>query len=172
MFKFLGRLATRHPWRVLVVWLVVFVAGALATFYGFGQGNLFSRMETTEYIAKGTDSAKVTELVSSDGDATETAVLVVSNVDIDDPAVEQFALDHRDLLTGEYIESVTDAFSVRQLREEAEAEAQEQIQATIQEQIEAATEEPGDFNVHAVYNFLIEVIVDPVMSIQNDLIVV
>ena len=141
MFKFLGRLATRHPWRVLVVWLVVFVAGALATFYGFGQGNLFSRMETTEYIAKGTDSAKVTELVSSDGDATETAVLVVSNVDIDDPAVEQFALDHRDLLTGEYIESVTDAFSVRQLREEAEAEAQEQIQATIQEQIEAATEE-------------------------------
>ena len=141
MFTGLGKAVTRHPVVVLIVWAIVVAAAGGAAFWGYGQGGIFKRMETSEYSVPRTDSATVSSLTTADDEHGPVSLLVVSNVDPDDPEVATFAKDHRDLFDSEWVESVADAFVISEELELAEAQAQEELEKTIQEQTEAALEQ-------------------------------
>lgn len=143
MFGKLGRFVTKHPVVVIVSWVVVAAVASLAAVWGFGEGNLFKRMETSEYSIPGSDSEQVLHLSSADGEHGPTSLLVVAGVDV--PSEEEkaaaFAKEHRDLFDGQYVESVADAFVISEAQEEAEAEAEKEIQKTIEEESAKAFEE-------------------------------
>lgn len=138
MFAFLGRVTTRHPWWIIGAWILVLVASAVLVLTGLGHGGLFARMATSEYVISGSDSEKVHELTTGNSDAGPTSILIVSGVDTNDPAVQEFASKHRDILEGSSIDSVVDTFSVKELRQKTEADAQKQLQQEIADQIALA----------------------------------
>lgn len=140
MFKSLGRLTTRHPVAVTVTWAIVVAVSAAAFIWGFGQGGLFQRMETSEYSVPGSESETVMNLNGEDGeDVGAQSILVVTGLpDASAEEVADFAKNNRSILEGPYVESVTDAFVILEAQQAAEAEATEQIQQTITEQTELA----------------------------------
>lgn len=79
MFVTLGKHIARHPWRVIIVWAVLVVCGAATSMWGFGQGNLFDRMETTQFGIPGSQSMKVSD---SDAERPKAVTAVVSGIDI------------------------------------------------------------------------------------------
>ena len=141
MFTGLGKAVTRHPIVVLLIWVIVVAAAGGAAFWGYGQGGIFKRMETSEYSVPRTESATVSNLTAAKDEHGPVSLLVVSDVDPDDPEVATFAKDHRDLFDSEWVESVADAFVISEELELAESEAQEELEKTIQEQTEAALEQ-------------------------------
>ncbi len=138
MFRFLGRVSTRGAWGVIVSWLAVIAVAASAALLGFGHGGLFQRMETSEYSIPGSESALVTEYTGESSGSGSTSMLIISGVDTNDAAVKEFANNNRKLLETENVESVIDAFSIAQLRAEAEEEAEAQIKEEIESQIASA----------------------------------
>ncbi len=140
MFAKLGKFITGHPVVVLVTWLVVVVVASLGALWGFGEGNLFKRMETSEYSIPGSGSEQVAHLTESKDEHGPTSLLVVTGVDVDqnEAEVAEFAKENRDLFEGTYVDSVADAFMISEAQEEAEAEAEEEIQKTIEEETEKA----------------------------------
>ena len=138
MFTGLGKAVTRHPVIVLIIWAIVVTAAGGAVLWGYGQGGLFKRMETSEYTVPDTDSAVASNLTRAEDEHGPVSLLVVSGVDPNDQEVATFAKDHRDLFDGKGIESVADAFVISEQLELAEADAQAELEKTIQEQTEAA----------------------------------
>lgn len=143
MFGKLGRFVTKHPVVVLVSWLVVAAVASAAAMWGFGEGNLFKRMETSEYSIPGSDSEQVMHLSDAEGEHGPTSLLVVTGVDMEEEESEAaaFAKDHRDLFDGPYVDTVADAFVISEAQEEAEAEAEAEIEKTIKEETEKAFEQ-------------------------------
>lgn len=139
MFKSLGRAITRHPVAVTVAWIVLVALSSAAFLWGFGEGGLFQRMETSEYSVPGSESETVMHLVDHTDDSSgDQALLVVTGVDTDDEKVATFARDHRDLFDGNHVESVTDVFTIDEAVAAAEKEAAEEMEAAIEEQTELA----------------------------------
>lgn len=140
MFTRLGKLTTRHPVIVLLAWLLVVIVATAGSMWGFGQGSLFKRMETSEYSIPGSDSEKVMHLTEAQDEHGPTSILVVTGVDLESDQAEaaQFAKDHRDIFEGRYVDSVADAFLISEAQEEAEAAAEAEIEKTIQEETEKA----------------------------------
>ncbi len=138
MFTGLGRFTTRHARVVVSAYLVILALAAVASIAGFGHGGLFDRMETSEYRIPDSESSRVIELTTSSEEAGPTSILLVSGIDLEDLDTEKFARDNRHLLEGTHIESVTDPFSIAQMRAEAEQEAAVQIEDEITEQVAAA----------------------------------
>lgn len=141
MFTKLGNATTRHPVVIIVAWIILVAVSSTAFLWGFGQGGLLKRMETSEYSIPGTDSETVQHLIDTNGDEGDTAILVVSGVDVQSQWDElaEFAATHRYIFQGFGVDSVADAFLISEQLEEAEAQAQEQLQATIKEETEKAT---------------------------------
>ncbi|MBR6459808.1 MAG: MMPL family transporter [Actinomycetaceae bacterium] len=79
MFVALGKHIARHPWRVIVVWALLVVCGAATSMWGFGQGNLFARMETTQFGIPGSQSMHVSDI---DAERPQAVTAVVSGIDI------------------------------------------------------------------------------------------
>ena len=137
-FSALGRLTSRHPWLVIGVWLLALLLSLGASLWGFGQGGLFQRMETSEHEIPGSESAQVISLTTGK-DGGQPVILVVSGVPDGDTA-EQVAGDNRALLQAPGVAEVIDPFWVREERAAAERDAEEKIQATIDEQVAQAME--------------------------------
>lgn len=140
MFTWLGKFTTRHPIVVIISWVVAVALSGVAVLWGFGQGGLFQRMETSEFGIPGTDSEKVMHLTEPEEEGGPVSLLAVTGVpvDSDEDRVAQFAKDNRDLFDGEYVESVSDAFLISEKQAEAEAEAEAKLTDTIAEQVEKA----------------------------------
>lgn len=138
MFRFLGKVTTRGAWGVIISWLVIIAVAASAALLGFGHGGLFQRMETSEYSIPGSESDQVTEYTSESTSSGQTSMLIVSGVDTEAAATKEFANNNRKLLETEDVDSVVDAFSIAQLRVEAEEEARVQIEEEIESQIASA----------------------------------
>lgn len=79
MFVALGKRIARHPWRVIVVWALLALCGAATSMWGFGQGNLFDRMETTQFGIPGSQSMHVSDI---DAERPQVVTAVVSGIDI------------------------------------------------------------------------------------------
>ena len=131
MFRALGRFTTRRAWLVITVWILILLVAGSASIMGFGHGGLFQRMETSEYKVPDTDSTKVMDLTQSTEETGPTGILVVTGVDLDDSKVADVANDSRHLLESAHVESVTDAFAVAQMRQEAEEKAAAQVKDEI-----------------------------------------
>ncbi len=138
MFRALGRFTTRRAWLVITVWILILLVAGSASIMGFGHGGLFQRMETSEYKVPDTDSTKVMDLTQSTEETGPTGILVVTGVDLDDSKVADVANDSRHLLESAHVESVTDAFAVAQMRQEAEEKAAAQVKDEIAKQIDEA----------------------------------
>ena len=138
MFTVLGRVTTRRAWLVIATWILVLMAAASTSLFGFGHGGLFQRMETSEYKIPDADSSTVMELTESDASAGPSGIMVVEGVDLDNPLVADFANENRHLLETEHVDSVVDSFAVAQMRADAEADAEARIQQEIAAQVEAA----------------------------------
>lgn len=143
MFTRLGKLVTRHPVAIIVVWALLVGFTGAAALWGFGQGGLFQRMETSEYVIPGTDSEKVAHLTSSDEETGPTSIMVVTGVNTDANWDEllTFAEEHRSLFEGEYVDTVADAFMIAQATKDAEDQAQADLEAAIEENTQAALTE-------------------------------
>lgn len=115
MFERIGRTVTRRPVVVLVGWLVLVALAGAASLWGFGQGGLFDRMKTSDFVVPGSQSARVSELTSdaADGEGA-TSTVVVSGLDLaaDSADIARFADDNRSLLEVTGVDSVVDPFSL------------------------------------------------------------
>lgn len=79
MFRFLGKNVSRHPWIFITAWIVLVVLGAGSALWGFGQGNLFSRMEANKSMVPGSESDKVVQAIAKNN-KDEEIVAVVSGI--------------------------------------------------------------------------------------------
>ncbi len=143
MFARLGRLVTKHPVAILAVWGILVALTGAAALWGFGQGGLFQRMETSEYVIPGTDSEQVAHLTETEDEAGPTSIIVVSGVDTANEWDElaAFAADHRELFEGEYVDNVADAFLVAQATQDAQDEARTELEDAIAANTESALAE-------------------------------
>ena len=80
VFESLGRAIARHPRLTVVVWAAITLACGLLALTGLGGQNLFDRLSTGEPVVPGSDSARASELLTSD-DAGASLTLVVSDID-------------------------------------------------------------------------------------------
>ncbi|MDR0960748.1 MAG: MMPL family transporter [Propionibacteriaceae bacterium] len=111
MFDKLGVLVAHHPWRFIVVWILVTVVAAMGALWGFGQGGLFDRLDNSTSLVKGTDSDEVNELTSSTGGESVTIVVTGLDLESDAAAVTQFMADHRaDLADIDDVDTEADPF--------------------------------------------------------------
>ncbi|WP_312348357.1 MMPL family transporter [Actinomyces sp.] len=116
MFDRIGRVVTRRPVLVVVTWVLLVALAGTAALWGFGQGGLFDRMKTSDFVVPGSQSEKVSELTSGNGtdDAGTTSTVVVSGLDLtaEPTAVADFANGHRSLLEVQGVDSVVDPFAL------------------------------------------------------------
>ncbi len=114
MFTRIGRTVAHHPLSIIIGWLLIL--GTLGSFalFGWGQGNLFTRLTSTESSIPGTESQQVLDVTSGSPDAGKTITLVFTDVDVSGHS-EQLAgvlAEHRDDFKVAHVASVSDAFSV------------------------------------------------------------
>lgn len=143
MFNYLGRGVSRRPKLFIVFWLLLVALGAAGSLWGFGQGNLFSRMSSSESMVPGSESDNVL-LRTSGTNAGEAVVAVVTGAtyeelgdDVDQLRSELEAIEH--------VENVADPTSVAELFDEEVAastdEAVSQALADNQDAIDGAVEQ-------------------------------
>lgn len=113
MFRRLGVGVSRHPWMVILTWLVLTLTMAGAAAFGYGHGGLFERMATSDFVVPGSESEAVTDFTAADPQSGESVIIVVEGVDLRDgsDSVAAFALEYRGLLDGVGVASVVDPFS-------------------------------------------------------------
>ena len=112
MFDKLGRSVARHPWRSIIIWLIVLVVSVLGAFWGFGQGGVFDRLNNPISLVSGTESDQVNNLTAAQGGA-QTSTIVVSGVDLDtdSSALGTFMAAHRsEIADVNGVDSLADAF--------------------------------------------------------------
>lgn len=93
MFTALGRSIARHPRRVVLVWAVFVLCGALASMWGFGHGNLFARMETTQFGIPGSQSMKVSDIDQTRPKAVTAVISGINISELDETQTTQLKED-------------------------------------------------------------------------------
>jgi RND superfamily putative drug exporter len=104
---------TKHPLVFVFAWVVLLAVAVSCAFFGFGQGGLFDRMESSESLTEGTESNEVASLTSSDSHLSVSVV-------VDGVPVAQLASDPAKAMTvvgaltkladNQWIESVVHPF--------------------------------------------------------------
>ncbi|MDN6794677.1 MAG: MMPL family transporter [Propionibacterium sp.] len=116
MFDRVGRVVTRHPVMVLATWVLLVALAGASALWGFGQGGLFDRMKTSDFVVPGSQSETVSDLTSRNGESETgtTSTVVVSGLDMatDQAAIADFATSHRHLLEVRGVDSVLDPFAL------------------------------------------------------------
>ena len=87
MFQRLGKIIADRPRTVIVLWLLLALVGVTASMWGFGQGNLFERMETTQFGIPGSQSMKVSDIENEQPDTVSAAVVGI-DWEADSPALK------------------------------------------------------------------------------------
>jgi len=123
MFNFLGRSVSRHPIRVIVAWLILVVLACAGTFYGFGQGDLFSRLYNPVSLLPGSESDEVNSLASSNTEGTSMTVVINGlDMEADGAAIAMFMAAHRQTIAD--LTGVATAFDPFQLPDLSMPQAQ------------------------------------------------
>lgn len=143
MFTRIGTITTRHPVAVVVVWITAVVVAGMAILSGFGLGGLFERMGSDGFTISDSESQIVQELTTTDTDAGETTLIVVTGIDLTDTnefqQIQALANQNRSLFESENVDTVIDAFSSNVLT--AENIGQELTDSLAEEMIAQAVEE-------------------------------
>ena len=112
MFNRLGRITTHHPWAVLSTWALITALGLMASFWGFGHGDLFSRLAVTAPSTPGSQSDRVAQL-TADEDTGPVTTVVVSGIPIQHnlPDLVAFTAEYRSNFSEiDHVVSVIDPF--------------------------------------------------------------
>lgn len=167
MFTRIGTITTRHPVAVVVVWITAVVVAGMAILSGFGLGGLFERMGSDGFTISDSESQIVQELTTTDADAGETTLIVVTGIDLTDTnefqQIQALANQNRSLFESENVDTVIDAFSSNvliaenigqeltdSLAEEMIAQAVEEQVADRQAELTASAQTPADLaNIQA-----------------------
>ncbi|WP_311591257.1 MMPL family transporter, partial [Trueperella bernardiae] len=144
MFDRIGHAIARRPHFFVLGWVLLLVLGATSALWGFGQGNLFARMQSSESMVPNTESDIVIQKTNADT-APDSSVIVVQGVDAADVSTQ--IADFREQLTS--ISGVTDVVDplsveeqftegIQRATDDAVAQALEQNQATIDRAVQQA----------------------------------
>ena len=116
MFDKIGRSVARHPWRAIIIWLVVLVLAGLGAFWGYGQGGVFDRLGNSLSLVRGTESDEVNQLASADaGGVTVNVVVDGLDMDADAAGLATFMDTHRIDLYVDGVNTVIDPFQLPDL---------------------------------------------------------
>jgi RND superfamily putative drug exporter len=85
MLKALGRQTALHPFRFIVVWLVVVLASFAVAFGALGEG-LFDRLQSESPSVPTSESGQAEDYLSEAGDTPYTVNLIVWGLDLADQA--------------------------------------------------------------------------------------
>ncbi|VEI12463.1 MMPL family transporter [Trueperella bialowiezensis] len=132
MFDWLGHAIARRPKLFVVGWVILLVLGGSATVWGFGEGNLFTRMHSSESMVPGSESDTVLEKTSTES-SPDSAVIVVSGVTSD--AVEEEVGALRERL--EAIPAVSEVVDPLAIDAEVAAAAEQAISTAVEQALEA-----------------------------------
>ncbi|MFH5823244.1 MMPL family transporter [Georgenia sp. AZ-5] len=115
MFDLLGRIATRRPRTVIVVWALIAGLCLLGAFTGLGGQGLFDRLRTGEPAVPGSESQEGRDILADAQDAGEQITYLVRGTDLTDPEVaagigEALAPAHEDLPAIAGVNTVVDPF--------------------------------------------------------------
>ncbi|MBM7825451.1 RND superfamily putative drug exporter [Arcanobacterium pluranimalium] len=129
----MGKSISERPRLVIIVWLILFGLGFSAAITGFGQGTLFSRMESSRSMVPGSESDLVMEAVNAAGEG-EAITSIVTGVKAEDISSELGVL-HDKLNAIESVRIVNDPLSVR---EKSQKELAQQKESAVQDAISHA----------------------------------
>lgn len=144
MFDRIGHAIARRPRLFVLVWVLLLALGATSALWGFGQGNLFERMQSSESMVPGTESDVVIHKTNADT-AADFAVIVVQAVS--DAEVSSQVTDLRDQLNAiPGVTKVVDPLAVdkqfsqgvQQASDDAVAQALKQNRDTIEDTVSQA----------------------------------
>lgn len=142
MFDRLGHAIARRPKFYVLGWVLFLVLGGMSALWGFGQGNLFQRMESSESMVPGSESDAVMDKTSEES-SVESAVIVVRGVQASD--VESQLETLRTELEGiDGVEQVADPVVIDAEFTQATNEAVEDAVAQALTDNEATIEEAAD----------------------------
>lgn len=122
MFAFLGRAISRHPKLFIVFWLILVALGASSSMWGFGQGNIFARMSSSESMLPGSESDDVLLATSTTDEGESLIVTVSGDITAADASTELNTLKAALEETGNLAE-FNDPTSVQALFDEESAKA-------------------------------------------------
>lgn len=113
MFTRIGRAITRQPLWFVLAWAVVLCLFGSFAFNGWGHGDLFDRLSSSESSIPGTQSQQVSDLTTGNPDAAKTVTLVFTGVDLaqDAEPLAGLVAAHRADFKVEDVATVSDAFS-------------------------------------------------------------
>ena len=87
MFDRLGNAIARRPKFFVFGWVLLLIFGSVSALWGFGQGNIFQRMESSESMVPGSQSDAVIEKTSEES-SVESAIVVITGVNADEVEAE------------------------------------------------------------------------------------
>ena len=85
-----GAFAARHPWRIVVAWILITVAAFAVAVAGVGGGSLFSRLTSGAPVVDG-EARDGTDILRSASPTGQSLLLQVQGVDLSAPEVAQAA---------------------------------------------------------------------------------
>ncbi len=91
MFGNVGKIVSRFPKLVIIFWVILMSLGISGAFWGFGQGNLFSRMASTKSMIPHAESAEVIR-ATNNKTSGEVITVIAKNVKTNDISNELTAL--------------------------------------------------------------------------------
>lgn len=113
VFASLGRSVARHPFRAVVVWLVLAVGAYLVAMVGVGNDTLFERVSSGDPQVQGTESQRANAALSEGPASGESVTLIVQGVEPGTKGIrEALAPAHRDLAAIDGVTSVVDPYLV------------------------------------------------------------
>ena len=121
MFRALGRGITRHPLLCILVWLGIVIVGAVSALWGFQQGNLFQRMESSESMVPGSEADVVLSATSSASQG-ET-VQIIAEGSTSSAISDEITKLHQSFIKIPGVHSVVDPISAHEEFKQAQAEA-------------------------------------------------
>lgn len=110
MFTFLGKSIAKRPVLYVVLWLLLFFFGMVSALTGFGQGNVFQRIESSTSLVPGTDSDVVVQKTSVEH-AGSSLTAIVSGVSLAD-AKDQLTQLRTELTDIENVDFVADPLQI------------------------------------------------------------
>lgn len=84
MFDSLARGVSHRPKTFIALWLVFVIVGAAGSLWGFGQGNLFDRMSSSESMVPGSESDDVILATGSTGEGEQIISIVEGDLTAED----------------------------------------------------------------------------------------
>lgn len=127
MFDSLARGVARKPKMFIALWIVLVTIGAAGSLWGFGHGNLFARMSSSESMVPGSESDDVILATGSSNDGEQIVAVIEGKVlpaDVD----EELDAFRRALADNPAVATVTDPISIA---DQFESETRSQIESAV-----------------------------------------